>query len=1118
MATHRGTEKTGRRAQARGAARLGRRRWACVEMLENRSLLTILFTPQNGTPVANDGGGMKMGTVSWGMPLYSIFWGSYWNTVAGTSLRSSIQGSLNNIFWNTTYLDGLNQYGIPYRAGVPGTGTVSVTNTSNPADGFARSTLESVIQSGIEDQGLPDVDDYSNEGLYVVFTPPDINAWDAGLGGFHSYFSYFDNIFDWSDTVHYAWVGDFSGLEGVTRILTHEVVEAMSDPEGSAIQILPRDGSNWNEIADKEAQNYSAYLNGYRVQSYWSQANGAFAVFDGNSQRVTVNAKNLIVNGDQLGSGYNDTITVDLNGSGGVLVTLNGQNFSFPVGMVNHVTVNTNGGSNSVYVRRTAAAAPVSIYGGGTDYVSIGGTFGVQNILGNVDVHNPPNYTSLVIDDSGNTFSTRSATMTASAVTGLAPATISYIQNDLSALSVYTGSAGNTITVLNTPNNGHGVSTYIANYGGSGSNTVNVYGTSSSLTLNGGAGFQSVDVGLGSLASINGYVSVYNSSSLGSSYLYVDDSADATPRTWNLYNGQLTGIAPATIYWTPSSSSTGGVTYLSITGGTGADSFNVFNTSPFYYYTYLSTGGGNDAVNIRATSGSLYDYNPSGTDTTVIGSLAPATAGGTLDGINGYVDVYGAGPTALVVDDSGDTLNRTAVLTATSLTGLTVPSIDYGSNVTSLTVNGGSGVNTFNIKATSASTATFLNGGAGNDVYNVGGAAATGTMDAIAGPLTLDGQAGADLVVLNDAGASVAHTYTIGTNSATRNGAAALAFTVEKLQARGGSKGDTIDASAAAIPVILLGNAGSDTLLGGSGNDSLSGGAGADSLVGGNGNDTLEGGAGDDIMAGGAGDDAYIFKAAGTAELDTVIEQLGGGTDRLDFAALSVATPVTIDLTSDAALATHANRTVKTGAAGQAANFENATGGAGADSITGNAANNVLVGGAGNDTIRGGGGADTLDGGAGSDSLIGGGGDDVYLFKAAGVAEIDTVVEQAGGGIDRLDFSALNSATPVTIDLTSDAALATHANRTVKTGAAGQAANFENATGGAGADTITGNAANNTLVGGAGNDTIRGGGGDDSLSGGNGNDSLDGGNGTDTLNGGAGTDTASNGEVLIGIP
>jgi Ca2+-binding RTX toxin-like protein len=73
---------------------------------------------------------------------------------------------------------------------------------------------------------------------------------------------------------------------------------------------------------------------------------------------------------------------------------------------------------------------------------------------------------------------------------------------------------------------------------------------------------------------------------------------------------------------------------------------------------------------------------------------------------------------------------------------------------------------------------------------------------------------------------------------------------------------------------------------------------------------------------------------------------------------------VTVNLNNDgpANLASHTNRTIRTTGAGQAANFENVTGGAGNDDITGNAADNVLFGNAGNDALDGGAGNDTLDG------------------------------------------------------------------------------------------------------------------------------------------------------------
>jgi Ca2+-binding RTX toxin-like protein len=66
---------------------------------------------------------------------------------------------------------------------------------------------------------------------------------------------------------------------------------------------------------------------------------------------------------------------------------------------------------------------------------------------------------------------------------------------------------------------------------------------------------------------------------------------------------------------------------------------------------------------------------------------------------------------------------------------------------------------------------------------------------------------------------------------------------------------DNIDWSAATVPVVLLGDAGDDTLTGGSGNDFLIGGAGNDLLFGGDGGDTLVGNSGLDDLTGDGGSD-----------------------------------------------------------------------------------------------------------------------------------------------------------------------------------------------------------------------------------------------------------------------
>lgn len=324
---------------------------------------------------------------------------------------------------------------------------------------------------------------------------------------------------------------------------------------------------------------------------------------------------------------------------------------------------------------------------------------------------------------------------------------------------------------------------------------------------------------------------------------------------------------------------------------------------------------------------------------------------------------------------------------------------------------------------------------------------------------------------------------------------------------RGGSAGDTLSGNSAAN--TLIGNAGNDILFGGAGNDVLDGGQGSDRLIGGD---------GDDVLVGGAGDDLYQFRdvSSGVAEADKIVEYRSVGRDTLVFSALTGA--VTVNLTSGT-VATHALRTVAMGAAGQAANLEQVLGGAGDDKLIGNAqanvlagndGNDILFGGNGHDVLLGGTGNDTLVGGAGNDTLVGSTGDDKYRFAnvPAAATETDAVTELVDEGTDTLDFAALTQA--VTVNLSSDTALASHSGRTVVAGGVGQSASFENVDGGGGDDLLLGNAAANEIKGNGGNDVLAGMAGSDKLHGGAGLNIVIGGADTDLVRGGSGQD------VLIG--
>src|SRR5262249_50170511 len=154
-------------------------------------------------------------------------------------------------------------------------------------------------------------------------------------------------------------------------------------------------------------------------------------------------------------------------------------------------------------------------------------------IQGDLQISNPDYYTVLTIDDSGDS-TTQTATVTNSAVTGLAPASIGYAQTDLFQLNINGGTAGNTFNVLSTPNWGQ-QGTVPTNIPSNANDTVNV----------GDAG---------SLQGIQGRLTISNAS--GADVVTVDGSADTTPSTAMLdkftdqntftTSGSISGLAPAT--------------------------------------------------------------------------------------------------------------------------------------------------------------------------------------------------------------------------------------------------------------------------------------------------------------------------------------------------------------------------------------------------------------------------------------------------------------------------------------------------------------------------------------------------------------------------------------------
>jgi hypothetical protein len=147
-------------------------------------------------------------------------------------------------------------------------------------------------------------------------------------------------------------------------------------------------------------------------------------------------------------------------------------------------TINTGTGNNLVNVQATQRRLNI-IGQGGRDQVLIGNQGNAQGIQGQVWVSNNGNYTALTIDDSADNVP-RTATLTASFLSGLTPADINWVERDLSLLTIKGGTGGNTFTVNTTPRNDFPVTTTL--FTGAGNDTVNVKAANGPLTLNGQAG------------------------------------------------------------------------------------------------------------------------------------------------------------------------------------------------------------------------------------------------------------------------------------------------------------------------------------------------------------------------------------------------------------------------------------------------------------------------------------------------------------------------------------------------------------------------------------------------------------------------------------------------------
>jgi hypothetical protein len=218
-------------------------------------------SPAGGAPISfTDNGGPVIPHVR----LILVFWGAWWNTTTSVPTVGQVTDAVVNILTGP-YMTSLAQYrsiGSGYLQSSVVISEAIGSSPASPPSAFTNTEVETLLTDMLTAGLIPGPASDSNL-LYLVMMPQ--GASQPGLLGEHTYFDYNGT------NLHYGWVANSgSSLGAVTWVLSHELVESVTDPEGSAVTGTGCTGSGWCEIGDVCNGN-TAVVNGVTVQRYWSQ-------------------------------------------------------------------------------------------------------------------------------------------------------------------------------------------------------------------------------------------------------------------------------------------------------------------------------------------------------------------------------------------------------------------------------------------------------------------------------------------------------------------------------------------------------------------------------------------------------------------------------------------------------------------------------------------------------------------------------------------------------------------------------------------------------------------------------------------------------------------------------
>jgi hypothetical protein len=211
-----------------------------------------------------------------------VFWGAWWN---GNPLATQVINAVGNLLAGP-YMTYLAQYGV-HRGDVRGATFVA---DSEPGT-FSFSSVSNFIINLLDNDRLPEPD----EGWPIVFavimpinsafqgvSPPDTLPLPAGTvsqvngqNGFVTWDDYDIGDVD-NDPAYFLWTGNNGTLSYITTVLSHELAEIATDPNGgNGIRQAGCTGGSC-QIGDvlTVCQNWCDVVRGVTAQAYWSQLDG----------------------------------------------------------------------------------------------------------------------------------------------------------------------------------------------------------------------------------------------------------------------------------------------------------------------------------------------------------------------------------------------------------------------------------------------------------------------------------------------------------------------------------------------------------------------------------------------------------------------------------------------------------------------------------------------------------------------------------------------------------------------------------------------------------------------------------------------------------------------------